>query len=211
MDLDTYRAELEASGLSESDLADDPMVQFEAWLVEARRVGVHEPEAMIISTVGAGAVPSSRHVLLRDLNGGFTFFTNYNSQKAKELAEHPDAALCFPWNILARQVRVVGRAERASAEVSDAYFATRPRNSQLGGWASAQSEVLASREELEASLAAAEERFAGREVPRPPNWGGFRIVPYEFEFWQARPFRLHDRFRYRLDDRGDWVIERLWP
>jgi len=211
MDLDTYRAELEARGLSESDLADDPMVQFEAWLEEARRVGVHEPEAMIISTVGAGAVPSSRHVLLRDLNGGFTFFTNYNSQKAKELAEHPDAALCFPWNILARQVRVVGRAERASAEVSDAYFATRPRNSQLGGWASAQSEVLASREELEASLAAAEERFAGREVPRPPNWGGFRIVPYEFEFWQARPFRLHDRFRYRLDDRGDWVIERLWP
>ena len=211
MDLAVYRAELEARGLAEADLAADPMAQFEAWLGEARRVGVHEPEAMILSTVGGAAVPSSRHVLLRDLAGGFTFFTNYDSLKAQELGEHPDAAICFPWNILARQVRVVGRAERASSGASDAYFATRPRNSQLGAWASAQSAVLASREELVASLAAAEQRFADQDVPRPPNWGGFCIVPTEFEFWQGRPFRLHDRFRYRRDSGGRWLVERLWP
>lgn len=212
MELDATRAALESRGLHEGDLASDPLVQFQSWLDEARVAGVHEPEAMVVSTVAPSGMPSSRHVLLRDLAGGaFTFFTNYDSQKARELAGNPRAAICFPWNVLARQVRVAGSVERASAEASDAYFATRPRLSQLGGWASAQSQVLSGREELETSLAAVEARFAGREVTRPPNWGGFCVVPDEIEFWQGRPFRLHDRFRYRRESSGAWLVERLWP
>lgn len=212
MDLDALRAELVERGLSASDLAHDPLAQFTRWFDEARDAGAHEPEAMVLTTVGDGGVPSSRHVLLRDAEGGaFTFFTNYDSQKGRELAGNPHVALCFPWNILARQVRVVGVAERATEAVSDEYFASRPRGSQLGGWASAQSQVLSGRDELEKSLAEVEARFEGREVPRPPNWGGYRIVPTELEFWQGRPYRLHDRFRYRRDASGGWVIERLWP
>ena len=202
-----------AQGLDRSDLASDPFEQFDRWLDEAIAAGMHEPVAMVVSTATADAVPSSRHVLLRDRQGGaFSFFTNYDSPKSRELGENPLIAACFPWNVLSRQVRIVGRVERTSAEASDAYFASRPRGSQIGAWGSAQSEVIESRSVLEQQLAEVEARFDGVEVPRPPNWGGFRILPAEFEFWQGRPSRLHDRFRYRPDpDTVGWIIERLSP
>jgi pyridoxamine 5'-phosphate oxidase len=212
MDLDAQRAEFEARGLTEDELAADPMDQFHRWFDEAREVGLHEPEAMVVSTVGESGAPSSRFVLLRDTEAGaFTFFTNYGSQKGRELAGNPGVAICFPWNVISRQVRVVGEAQRAGDDVSDAYFASRPRLSQLGAWASTQSAELSGRDELERSLAEVEARFGNGEIPRPPNWGGFRVVPREFEFWQARPFRLHDRFRYRSTDAGTWAVARLWP
>ncbi|HEY5154057.1 MAG TPA: pyridoxamine 5'-phosphate oxidase [Acidimicrobiales bacterium] len=212
MDLSSYRAEFEAHGLGADELAADPMDQFHHWFAEAQRVGLHEPEAMVVSTVAQSGVPSSRFVLLRDAEAGaFTFFTNYGSQKSRELAENPSVAICFPWNVISRQIRVVGTAERASDEASDAYFATRPRLSQIGAWASTQSAELSGRDELERSLAEVEARFGDGDIPRPANWGGFRVLPHEFEFWQARPYRLHDRFRYRRADGGGWAAARLWP
>jgi pyridoxamine 5'-phosphate oxidase len=212
MDLDTRRAELMAHGVDEIDLDPDPFVQFVRWFDLAREAGVHEAEAMIVATSTPDGRSSSRHVLMRDwTDGGFSFFTNYGSQKGVELTENPAVSVCFPWNILARQVRLAGHAERTSASVSDDYFATRHRGSQIGAWASAQSTVISSRAELEARVAEVDARFDGVAVPRPPNWGGFRIVPLEFEFWQGRPSRLHDRFRYRRADDSNWVLERLSP
>ena len=217
MDIDALRADLMERGVTERELDPDPFVQFARWFDQARDFGVHEVEAMIVSTATPGSVPSSRYVLMRDWSdGAFSFFTNYESRKGHELADNPEIAVCFPWNILARQVRVAGRAERTSAAVSDEYFATRPRGSQIGAWASAQSTVISGRAELEARIAEAEARFDGVDVPRPPHWGGYRIVPVEMEFWQGRPSRLHDRFRYRRDSSGapdatPWVIERLSP
>jgi pyridoxamine 5'-phosphate oxidase len=195
------------------DLADDPVAQFRAWFDEAVECGVHEVEAVVVSTVGADGLPSSRHVLLKGLDGGFVFYTNYESRKGRELAAHPTAALCFPWKELNRQVRVVGPVEKVSPEQSDAYFATRPRDSQLGAWASHQSEVLTGRHVLEDRLAEMELRFAGAEVPRPPHWGGYRVVPWEVEFWQGRPSRLHDRFLYTHDGAAPtgWRLDRLSP
>jgi pyridoxamine 5'-phosphate oxidase len=212
-DLDGFRAERLRTGLDRSDLDDDPFVQFAGWLADAVAIGMHEPEAMVLSTATPAGIVSSRHVLLRAMDDGmFVFFTNYESQKAEEIAANPAVSLCFPWSVLGRQVRVAGFAHRSSPAVSDAYFATRERESQLGAWASPQSSVLVDRDELEASFAAAEARFAGGEVPRPQNWGGIAVVPLEVEFWQGRLFRLHDRFRYsRADPAGPWHIERLAP
>ncbi len=218
MDLEARRVELELIGLDEVDVDADPYVQFARWFEVAAEAGVHQPEAMVVSTVSATGAPSSRHVLLRGTDGGFTFYTNYRSQKAREIEASPDVALCFPWIAIGRQVRVAGRARRTSAEVSDAYFASRPRDSQLGAWASDQSTVIDDRAVLADRFAALERQYAGGEVPRPPHWGGFVVEPVEIEFWQGRRSRLHDRLRYRRpddpqsgDDSADWIIERLAP
>lgn len=212
-DLDRLRRELQERGLRRADLAEDPFEQFRRWFDFATEAGLHEPEAMILSSVGADGSPSSRHVLLRGLDHGFVFFTNYTSHKGRELDARPVAAICFPWNLLARQVRVEGTVERVTAAESDEYFATRPRGSQIGAWASDQSEVLIDRDALESRWADAESRFDGQDVPRPPYWGGFRVLPRAIEFWQGRPSRLHDRFRFAADPStdGGWRLDRLSP
>jgi pyridoxamine 5'-phosphate oxidase len=199
-------------GLDLGDLDPDPVVQFRRWFAVARRAGVHQPEAMALATVGADGWPSVRHVLLRDVDDrGLVFYTNRTSPKAADLEATGRASVVFPWLQLDRQVRVTGGVTPVGDGESDAYFATRPRGSQLGAWASAQSAVLTDRAELERRVAQAEERFAGRGVPRPPHWGGYRLVPVAWEVWQGRPDRLHDRFRYRPSDGGGWIVERLSP
>lgn len=208
------RAELEKRGLSREDLDADPLDQFRLWQGQVTDWGIYMPEAMVVSTVDGGGRPSSRHVLLRGVDSGFVFFTSYDSDKAADLAANPVAALCFPWFELQRQVRVTGPVEVVTAEESDAYFATRPRGSQIGAWSSPQSAEIPDRGFLLASERSMTERFAGDEVPRPVHWGGYRVVPDVIEFWQGRPNRLHDRFRYRRDPRdpaGPWTIDRLAP
>ena len=210
--LDVLRHQLMERGLDRDGVLDDPVAMFGRWFDQAVESGVHEPEAAVLSTATADGRPSSRHVLVKQVDErGFTFFTNAESRKGRELAENPWAALCFPWNVLARQVRVAGPVAAIDDEASDRYYASRPRGSRIGAWASAQSSVLADREELVARVAEVEARFPDEEIPRPPFWGGFRIDPVEIEVWQGRPSRLHDRFRYRREAGGDWVVERLSP
>jgi pyridoxamine 5'-phosphate oxidase len=213
MDLSSRQRDLEDRGLDRSDLLDDPFAEFARWFEQAATWRLEQPEAMVLATADADGRPSARHVLLKGVDHGFVFFTNYDSRKAQELDAHPVAALCFPWIRLSRQVRVSGSVERVAETESDDYFASRPRESQLGAWASQQSSVLPSRTVLEERVAEATERFRDREVPRPPSWGGYRLLPVEFEFWQGRPNRLHDRFRYLPgpDGAGTWRIDRLSP
>jgi pyridoxamine 5'-phosphate oxidase len=193
--------------LRSSDLHADPLEQFRRWFAEAEGAGIRAPNAMALATGG----PSVRMVLLKEADErGFVFFTGYVSRKAGELDANPQAALLFFWDPLGRQIRVEGGVERVSAAESDAYFAMRPRASQLAALASQQSSVLSSREELDARVAELEREHDGREVPRPDHWGGFRVVPDSYEFWQHRDDRLHDRLRYRREG-DDWVVERLSP
>lgn len=209
--LAAMRQEYTAKGLVEEDLASDPIAQFGHWFETAKRAGVYEPNAMTLATVGADGQPSARMVLLKIVDErGLVFFTNLQSRKAREMAAGGRAALLFWWGPLERQVRFEGRIERASEAEADHYFASRPRGSQLGAWASEQSTVIAGREVLEEAERRHRERFEGGDVPRPPSWGGFRLVPEQVEFWQGRQNRLHDRLRYTRAGTG-WRIERLAP
>jgi pyridoxamine 5'-phosphate oxidase len=196
--------------LTEADLAADPVTQFTAWFTDTVEAGLPEPNAMVLATSSAGGRPSARTVLLKGYDEtGFVFFTNYESRKGRDLAENPRASLLFPWHAIARQVRVEGRAERLSREASAAYFRSRPYGSRIGAWASRQSAVVRSREELEARYDELAERWP-EDPPVPDFWGGYRVVPSEIEFWQGRGDRMHDRLRYRMS--GDkWVVERLAP
>ena len=206
------RKEYMQRGLHESEVDADPIRQFEAWFDAAREATPLEPNAMALATVGADGRPALRMVLLKGVDErGFVFYTNYESRKGRELADTPWAALTFFWPEMERQIRIEGRVERVSDEESDAYFHSRPIGSQLSASASRQSEVIPGREALEERVAELAARYQDQEIPRPENWGGFRVVPDFIEFWQGRPNRLHDRLRYRLSADGSWIIERLSP
>jgi pyridoxamine 5'-phosphate oxidase len=207
------RKEYEQATLDETTVARDPIRQFATWYDEAVAAGVPEPEAMTLATATPAGRPSARVVLLRGFDArGFCFYTNYGSHKGRELTANPHAALTFHWPDLERQIRIEGRVERTTAAESDEYFRTRPSTSRIGAWSSPQSEVISDRGSLEALFA----RFRADHpddsaIPRPPNWGGFRVVPERIEFWQGRPSRLHDRLRFRRDADGAWTLERLAP
>ncbi len=190
----------------------DPVEQLRAWLDDARQLELPNPESMVVATIDPDGRPSARVVLLRGLDErGGVFFTNYESRKGRAIEVTPAVSMVIHWDLLHRQVVMEGSATRAGADESDAYFASRPRGSQVSAWASRQSEPVASRDVLEEAYTEAERRFEGGPVPRPPNWGGYRVALESIVFWQARAFRLLDRVRYTADGAGDWTIERLYP
>jgi pyridoxamine 5'-phosphate oxidase len=210
--LESLRSNYALSGLHETDLLGNPFQQFQLWLEQAIAAELPEPNAMTLATLSKEGKPIARMVLLKGLDEkGFVFYTNYDSAKGKQLTETDSAALVFWWAGLERQVRVEGMVEKVSSEESDAYFQSRPKASQLGAWASPQSQVIENRDVLEKRLAQLEEKYATEKVPRPPHWGGFRVIPTAIEFWQGRPSRLHDRIRYEFDEKGDWFYQRLAP
>jgi pyridoxamine 5'-phosphate oxidase len=212
LDLAAIRTEYQRAGLAERDLHPSPMRQVEKWLEEAIAAGHPEPTAMTLATATAAGEPAARVVLVKGIDArGLVFFTNYDSDKGREIAQNPRACANLFWTLLERQIRVSGSVEKVARDESEDYFSKRPRESQLGAWASAQSTVLAGREELESRLRETFDRFDGQEVPCPPNWGGYRIVPQRVELWQGRPNRLHDRLRYSLIGTSRWIIERLSP
>lgn len=209
--LERLRLDYSLRSLDESDVNPDPFVEFGSWLGQAISAKVHEPNAMTVASVSADGRPSLRTVLLRAHDHqGLVFYTNYNSRKGQEMQGRPWASLHFWWGPLERQIRIEGRVVQVDPQTSDRYFATRPRGSQLGAWVSDQSEVIIGRHVLEEQLIELTARYEGQTVPRPPNWGGFRVVPDGFEFWQGRASRLHDRLQYQRNGDG-WVIRRLAP
>lgn len=211
--IDALRKEYAQGKLELSDTPTDPIQQFERWFEEAMKSDVPEPNAMTLSTASAEGMPSARIVLLKGLEeGAFLFYTNYESQKGKELTENPRAALTFLWHELQRQVRIDGRVERLEAAASTAYFQSRPKGSQIGAWASPQSQPIESREVLERKEKELAEQYGDAEqLPRPEHWGGYRVIPQRIEFWQGRPSRLHDRILYERSSGGQWEKKRLAP
>lgn len=207
-----FRKDYTLKGLSETDAHPNPFEQFKIWFDQAVAAELPEPNAMTIATATPDGKPSARMVLLKGYDQrGFVFYTNYQSNKGQQLIENPWAAITFWWAELERQVRIEGRVEKLTAAESDGYFNSRPKGSQLGAWVSDQSQVIPSREVLEQRLQQLKQDYENKEVPRPPHWGGFRVIPSEIEFWQGRPSRLHDRLLYNRGEDGDWVIKRLSP
>ncbi|MBV9790549.1 MAG: pyridoxamine 5'-phosphate oxidase [Chloroflexi bacterium] len=212
MSIADLRREYTQHGLSETEVAADPFAQFRVWFDHALAAQLPEPNAMTLATATPDGKPSARVVLLKGFDQrGFVFYTNYHSRKGGEIEASGWAALVFFWPDLERQVRVEGRVERVSPQESDDYFASRPAGSRLGAWASPQSQVISGRDVIEQRLSALTTQYADQDVPRPPHWGGYRVVPGTIEFWQGRPNRLHDRLRYRLSDDQRWTVERLAP
>jgi len=212
LDLAALRNEYAAHGLRRSDLDPNPTKQFATWFAAAQGADIRDSNAMSLATATKDGIPSVRVVLLKGFDDrGFVFYTNYSSEKGAQIEANPNASVVFYWMQLERQVRIGGRVERTSREESAAYFHSRPVGSQLGAWVSRQSEVIDGRRILDARLAELSERFEGREIPLPTHWGGYRLKPETFEFWQGRPNRLHDRFRYSKQADGSWQIERLAP
>ena len=212
MSLSDLRREYALAGLKESDLDPSPFKQFDKWFQQALAAGLPEPNAMTLATATPDGKPSARVVLLKGFNEhGFVFFTNYESQKGRELSANPHAALVCYWIELERQVRISGRVSRVSAEESEDYFRSRPVGSQLGAWVSRQSQVVSGREILEDKLEELTQEYQSKPIPLPPYWGGYRVAPDTIEFWQGRPNRLHDRLRYTRQSGDQWLIERLSP
>lgn len=214
MNIQHLRKEYSAESLDMDQVAGEPILQFRAWFKEALSAELPEPNAMILATVNAACRPAARVVLLKGFDQrGFIFYTNYDSRKGKELDEYPAAALVFNWLELQRQVRIEGAVERLKAEESTAYFQSRPKSSQIGAWASPQSQVIPDRDILKERVEQLKDEYAEQEaLPRPENWGGYLVRPHMVEFWQGRPSRLHDRVRYQWSDTNhDWQIDRLAP
>jgi pyridoxamine 5'-phosphate oxidase len=212
-DLSNYRKVYQKSELSENSISDNPMELFQKWFYELEASETsEEPNAMTISTIGTDGFPKNRVVLLKKFTWeGFIFYTNYNSEKGKSIAENPRVCLSFFWHGVERQIIIKGRAEKIAKNLSDGYFESRPDGSKLGAWASDQSDVVPSRESLDQSLKDFESKYKNKEIPRPNHWGGYIVKPISIEFWQGRPNRMHDRIRYTLQDNFDWKIDRLAP
>lgn len=199
-------------GLLESNINPNPLKQFQIWFQQALEAEILEPNAMTLATVDSEGKPTARIVLLKHLDErGFSFFTNYESEKGKNLSQNPWVSLVFWWGDLERQVRIQGKVEKISPAESDQYFSSRPLGSQLGAWVSEQSTIINSREVLDTRLDELEKQYQAQNIPRPEHWGGFRVIPHQIEFWQGRENRLHDRLRYRLQADQSWIIERLAP
>ncbi len=212
-DLSNYRRSYEKRELTEANITEDPMSLFRSWFIEAEDfAGAGEVNTMTVSTIGKDGFPKARIVLLKQFTyEGFIFYTNYNSEKGKAIAANPNICLSFFWQELERQVIIKGKAEKVADNISDGYFESRPEGSRLGAIVSPQSEVIPSRAFLEDKLKSLEKSSQGKEIERPPHWGGYLVKPVEIEFWQGRPNRLHDRIRYKVNEDFSWLIERLAP